>query len=259
MLKSLLLLAILCGCSSRWANNYTPLINAYEAGPHTGITPCEAAPDGHKTQSDPVEVLRYYVTHGYYPVGYSHFYGTSTDFSLAIKHGEEVGACIVVVGDRLVETRTSTFLLPRPDKIETTTTVGRLNVNGESVAYEETTKEYLPQEPLQIPYTYNYKMYFALFLVEWKPILGVHLVALDETTRKSLGHNTGCRVEQIVRNSPAWKVGIQEGDILLSVNGQQVTSPDQAQQLLYDARNSTVELLLMRETKEISKTVYLHQ
>ncbi len=83
--------------------------------------------------------------------------------------------------------------------------------------------------------------------------LGLALAPLDRQARESLNLPDGQRgvvIASVARNSPAQAAGLQAGDVIESVGGQPVTSPQQAQTALRDgtkASGSAVALRLLRD------------
>ncbi|MEL7316651.1 MAG: HhoA/HhoB/HtrA family serine endopeptidase [Cyanobacteria bacterium J06559_3] len=70
------------------------------------------------------------------------------------------------------------------------------------------------------------------------PFIGIRMVALNDQTRAALDQETnlnlqdeeGILVVEVVPNSPANRAGLQPGDILLNVGGQDVTEANEVQQ-----------------------------
>ncbi len=83
--------------------------------------------------------------------------------------------------------------------------------------------------------------------------LGLALAPLDRQTRESLNLPDGARgvvIASVADNSPAQAAGLQAGDVLESVGGQAVTSPQQATAALRDgtkASGSAVALRVLRD------------
>ncbi len=62
----------------------------------------------------------------------------------------------------------------------------------------------------------------------------------------------GAVVEDVQRNSPAFNAGIVPGDVILSVNGREVTSPAQIQRILQETpAGRPIRLILWREGAEV--------
>ncbi|MGF1461433.1 MAG: HhoA/HhoB/HtrA family serine endopeptidase [Leptolyngbyaceae cyanobacterium] len=97
------------------------------------------------------------------------------------------------------------------------------------------------------------------------PYIGIRMVKLTEQTKAAIAAQTdlnvrdeeGILIVDVVRNSPAAKAGLQQGDVLVSVDGQPVTEAAAVQDLveangvgadlsLQVSRNGTVETISLR-------------
>jgi serine protease Do len=79
--------------------------------------------------------------------------------------------------------------------------------------------------------------------------LGLQLRQLDSSTRKQLGLKgevKGVVVTQVAPDSPAADIGVQPGDVIVAINQQKVTTPEEAAQRLKRAeQNGDKHLLLL--------------
>ncbi|MGH7492792.1 MAG: DegQ family serine endoprotease [bacterium] len=87
--------------------------------------------------------------------------------------------------------------------------------------------------------------------------LGVNIQSLDENLTKSMGlpDTEGALVSEVVRNTPAAKAGLQEGDIIRQLNGKRVENHRQLRNdIAAIAPGTTVQLQILRDgnTKEIA-------
>ncbi|MCX7930839.1 MAG: Do family serine endopeptidase [Chlorobi bacterium] len=90
--------------------------------------------------------------------------------------------------------------------------------------------------------------------------IGVTIRAVDETDAKGAGlpKVEGVMVQDVLKNSPASKAGIETGDIILDVDGSPVNSPNQLQTLVLEHRpGDKVKLRMWRDGKTITKEVTL--
>jgi S1-C subfamily serine protease len=84
------------------------------------------------------------------------------------------------------------------------------------------------------------------------------LYAITTQAAEQLGVRTtmGAFVNQIDERSPAYQAGVEPGDVILSVNGQNVVDPSHFNQLISDARiGSTAVIVVFRDGKEITLKV----
>jgi len=64
--------------------------------------------------------------------------------------------------------------------------------------------------------------------VSWGSIGGMGLITVDErTARRNRLPSTGAYVQNIARNAPAYRSGLEPGDLVVAINGQAVSSADQ--------------------------------
>ncbi len=64
--------------------------------------------------------------------------------------------------------------------------------------------------------------------VSWGSIGAMGLITVDErTARRNRLPATGAYVQNIARNAPAYRSGLEPGDLVVAINGQPVNSADQ--------------------------------
>jgi serine protease Do len=83
---------------------------------------------------------------------------------------------------------------------------------------------------------------------------------IDETTAKALGlpKATGVLIQEVVQNGAAEKAGIKSGDVLLMVDGKEIMTANQLQEMVARRHpGDVVKLKLFRDGKEIEKSVTL--
>lgn len=98
-----------------------------------------------------------------------------------------------------------------------------------------------------------------------RPILGVSVQPLNQLSafdKAYLGieenDEKGLLVIKVSRNSPADKAGVETGDIILKLDGKDVTDFKQFRQILYSKKvGDKVEVVYTHKNKEIKKTVTL--
>lgn len=87
-----------------------------------------------------------------------------------------------------------------------------------------------------------------------RPWLGVRLAPADEVLAGHLGATPGQAwlVEEVLADSPAAEAQIKRHDVLVSVNGQPLTSIEELSRLLADAKGQPVTIELFRNGKQES-------
>jgi S1-C subfamily serine protease len=73
----------------------------------------------------------------------------------------------------------------------------------------------------------------------------------------NLEHNTGVQVINVAPKSPAHAAGLQEGDVIISIDGRQISSVDDIHRMLTkDAIGKAMQLVLLRDwTTKLEKSV----
>jgi serine protease Do len=90
--------------------------------------------------------------------------------------------------------------------------------------------------------------------------LGINITGIDSPTRKLLGlsENEGVMVSKDEKGSPAEKAGIKSGDIVISVNGTAVDTPDSLQSTVGEqAPGTSVDIQVLRDKKKMDFNVKL--
>ncbi len=90
--------------------------------------------------------------------------------------------------------------------------------------------------------------------------IGVTITAVDASTSKAVGLDkaTGVMVQGLLKDGAAEKAGIKEGDIILKIDGREVSQPNHLQSYVATKSAGTeVNLTIWREGKEIEKSVTL--
>ncbi|MBU3741715.1 MAG: PDZ domain-containing protein [Candidatus Kapabacteria bacterium] len=90
--------------------------------------------------------------------------------------------------------------------------------------------------------------------------IGIEITSVDETTAKTVGlpKVSGVMVNRVVKDGGAQAAGVEEGDVIMSVDGTPVkTSGDLQNQIVLHRAGDKVNLKLWRDGKEIAKSVVL--
>jgi len=90
--------------------------------------------------------------------------------------------------------------------------------------------------------------------------IGVQIRTIDELAAKSLGLDKveGAVVNDVIKDSPGEKAGIEPGDVILEINGKPLkTSNDLQAEVIKHRPGENVSLAIWRDGKKFSKTVKL--
>lgn len=88
-----------------------------------------------------------------------------------------------------------------------------------------------------------------------RPKLGVQLVETTPELREHLGgdEDSGVLISKVLRNTPAEDAGLQVGDLLLTVDGETVSSSSELREVLAEVEGGqTVRIELMRDGKPVT-------
>jgi serine protease Do len=81
--------------------------------------------------------------------------------------------------------------------------------------------------------------------------LGVRLQRLEELTKTALGVKEGALVSDVVKESPAEKAGVQEGDVIVSYGGKGVTGVESLAEMVRGTKpGQKVEFVVVRKGKK---------
>jgi Do/DeqQ family serine protease len=98
------------------------------------------------------------------------------------------------------------------------------------------------------------------------PYLGIAMIPLNEQTKQQLNQTEGFKltdeegvmVVKIMPNSPAAQAGLQQGDIIQSIEGEKIAEPSQVQKKVESSQvGSDLTLNLQREKQELKIPVKL--
>jgi len=94
-----------------------------------------------------------------------------------------------------------------------------------------------------------------------RPRLGVQLQDLTPQLAKYFGtdQKSGALISEVIDNSAAERAGLQAGDIILAIDGKQVSNPGDAAQTIREHKEGTVELRILRDRKEQTITATLEK
>lgn len=90
--------------------------------------------------------------------------------------------------------------------------------------------------------------------------IGVRIQTLDEVYAKSVGLENvdGVIVQDVIKDSPAEKAGLESGDVILELDGKTVKTSNELQsQIVLRKAGDKVNLTIWRDGKKINKTVKL--
>jgi len=224
---------------------------------------------GNKEEDDSLKMLE----DGYAMIGYSSFNAGNVDENGAISQAKKVHASVVIIYSKYTNTVSGTMPLTLPDT-QTSTTYGSGNVYGSGNIYgaggsayysgnanysgSSTTTIY-GSKTTYIPYSVRRNDYLATYWVKLKPpTFGTHIKDLTTELRQEIGSNKGMLITAVIKDSPAFYADIFRGDVLRKIGNIEIYSSENFQEALKKYQGKSINVLIYRNGKEISKEVRLN-
>jgi hypothetical protein len=263
----------LCGCQTNpYTQYYTNVITPQQAAqllPYSGHT--EFNTISINAPNDWMERVNGATTLGYAYLGYASFEAGAQVFGPQLRRkAKELGADFVLVGSSFPRNVTGVMPLSNDQSGQVATTpssdlvnANLLNNRGISVdgsAYDSgqfTTGTSGTLSTNHVPNSVARYTYAAGFFRKRSWMFGAQYVPLDANQRQILQRNTGVAVTLVVDGSPAFLANILLGDILLTIDGEQITTAGNFPNQLYAHAGKKVSLGLLRNGKEMTIEVKL--
>ncbi|MGO4703243.1 PDZ domain-containing protein [Dyella sp. 2RAB6] len=254
-----LCVVLLSGCVSDYAKFYRP---------ENGVTPETIA----KVRANPptatplvdhfggtAEALyTRYDRAGYMSIGYSSFNGSNmpTD-AQAQEQAVKLQADLVVVVDPKytgIQSMVVPVLVPTATTSYTSGMAKVVGSDGSATAYGHATTTTYGSQTIAVPVTTARFDYAAVFLIKRKYAFGALFRQITDEERKAVQTNGALEVKLVVDGTPAFKADIFPGDIIVSVDGQPLSSSE-TEHLF--APGKLVKLKIYRDGTMLEKTVQL--
>jgi hypothetical protein len=230
--------ASILGCASGFEKFYTPDPNAQAILSSPTTLPPPKTPQLYLHSNDVQADAKRLREDGYVYIGGSSFYGPAnrSNQSQAIEQGKKVGAAAVLFKSDYMDTQSGVvpYTVANPPTVSTVNTAGTINAYGSggyaTGNYNSTGTITTPggYSTYAIPYSVNRNTFFASYWAQLdtnKIHLGVFPAPLSDEQRRELERNTGVVIAIVVRNTPAFRANILEGDMVLKLNGTDVIDP----------------------------------
>lgn len=165
--------------------------------------------------NDLIDVL----SNRYLLVGVSNFNGPIESFNGIKAVCSENGATLVLVSSKYAYSQNIQGTMALPN-MSTSTTSGSVSSGGYYGTYQGTTTS---SGTTYIPYSYDVARFdqTALYFVKTtrKFKLGIFTDDLTAEIRSKVGQNQGVIVRVVLKDSPAFRANLVNGDVIISVNG----------------------------------------
>lgn len=266
MRRLLLALAILSlgGCASGYSSFYqaypgaTPeAISQQRAGPPPAIPNVERIAPG-----DPAAIGAAMNQRGYQSIGYSSFNsGRSESEAAAVEQGRKVGADLVlIINPQYTGTVTTTVPITTPTTSTsyTTGTATAYGPAGTVNAYGSATTTTYGSKTNYIPIATNRYDYTSVYFIKGKFRLGMYTRPLSNEERQELQTNQGAVVTVIVDGTPAFNADLLPGDVITSIGGIPVSSPESFTAASAANAGKLAEIRYKRRGVDMTKQVQLN-
>ena len=180
---------------------------------------------------------------GYDFMGFSGFVSTNLPPSIALEHGQNIKADLILIYDRQINEgdRASQFKQARRKAIEEK----RVKDFGKVTEIEITEEDLVDPNVM-------YDFYASYWVKLPKPTFGTHFIELGKGEDSQSVE--GVQVIAVIKGSAAANAGIVRNDSITSINGQKVTTPEQLISLIRENKGSDINVGYIRNGKP-SETV----
>jgi len=256
---TLTFIALLAGCANPYAQFYTDQTDGEDLAASDRVILSNAPPKVY-AGSEPEADSQTMMQNGYVMVGYSHFNAASAEEPQLLAQAKKVHAEIVLTYAEYTNTVSGAvpLTLPNTQTSNTTMTGTAYGSGGFTTMSGTATTTTTGTKTTYIPYNTNRYDFGASYWVKLKPLsLGVYYDDLTPETRRAIGSNKGVYVVTVVNDSPAFMADIFPGDIIKRINGAEVINSEDCSSRIRALAGTTVDLAILRDGEEVTKTVEL--
>jgi len=246
------------GCQNPYTTFYKGQQDARKSAGYSADQPRLEILASSDVQKDVLSFIR----KGYFVCGESSFEGNSNvgDIQDIKRQALAVGATVVVFSNRYSRTVSSTMYLTLPTS-STTYTNGSATAYGSGgsvTAFGSSTSTTYGTSTEAIPYSVSRSRFDAVFMFKGtRPRVGIIPEELNDSIRQSIGTNSGILVSVVVEGSPAFTSDILPGDVVVSINGERISSPANYLQLLDKYQGEDAVFAIVRSGTSISKSIHI--
>lgn len=177
---------------------------------------------------------------GYDLMGTSAFQGPFTEPNQALKHAQSIEADVVLVYDRKINEMT------RTERLRQIHAEMKKSSKSEKNSVIEVSEADLQDKNSKFDF---YATYWAKLP---QPILGLHVIKLikKNSDTKEKKEEAGLKVIAVIKDSPAFKSGIQKGDVILILNDVNTESPEEFAKSVFKQQGNKVKIKYARDNEE---------
>ena len=186
---------------------------------------------------------------GYDLMGTSAFQGPFTEPNQALKHAQSIEADVVLVYDRKINEMT------RTERLRQIHAEMKKSSKSEKNSVIEVSEADLQDKNSKFDF---YATYWAKLP---QPILGLHVIKLikKNSDTKEKKEEAGLKVIAVIKDSPAFKAGIEKGDVVLKLNDLNVDSPEDFSKVVQKNQGTKVSIKYIRDDEEKIATAELNK
>jgi len=229
------------GSPAKVANTGNPYHDYFAAAATQGavLMPPPAAPEIYRGSSDDSADIRALAENNYVPLGYSAVAKSGSEARQAIDQGKQIGASLMVVYGEPFDLPAGQALAALP--FHPGFAAGEAGTIGSAPR---------PAEKGRI---------VAYWAKVRPPVFGVFGRALSEEEKTRLRRSYGMFVGAVAKGSPAAAAGIQEGDVILAIDGRQILDAAAVPAFLTSIAGKKVHVELVRNGSPLAMDVQLNQ
>jgi hypothetical protein len=202
------------------------------------LAPPPPTPALYRGSADESGDLRALIENGYLPLGTSSFTGGAADARQAAQQGKRLHAAVVVLYGEVLDTPDAALaplpFHPRPPGAGTAPAEPAADTTGAAA----TIGSLPPRARSDHEATYWAK--------NQPPVLGIMSRPLDDQEKARLMRDDGIVVELVTNDSPAAAAHIQQGDIIVAIDGKTILDPNAVPAFLQSIAGRRVRIDLFR-------------
>lgn len=265
-----MMLCVLTGCVTA-PNGFSQFYQDRAGASITNLPPYSGSTKIFTQSANPTNDLNELLRNGYGLIGVSAFQGPPQSQDALTTQAKKIGADVVLYSCVYLGSQQTAvpFLQYHPGQTYTTTSSGTVNANAwGNGGYAYGTGNYYGNSTTTSPGTFSTQVvpvtiqryqYEAGFFRKLKPsILGILPQPLPSEIRQQLERNTGVVVGIVMNDSPAFNANILEGDVILKMNDEDVTSVTDLFEKNKKFAGQTVEIELWRNGQFKTNSVQLN-
>jgi hypothetical protein len=251
------LFALLCGCSSPFSQFYYDRTGGIDISKSPNIILTKEDPKLNRGGNPELDTQRM-LEDGFGLIGFSHFNAGNVNEHEAIWQAKKVKASVILIYSNYTTTVSGTLPLTLPDtRTTTTSSYGNVYGSGGYANYSGTSySTTYGTRTTYMPYSVNRYDYLATYWVKLKdPVFGAHVTDIGDEARKKFGSNKGVMVQAVVKHSPAYMADILKGDIIRAIGEVDMYGQSTFQEAIEKYRGKEVNIIILRDEQELSKSV----